>query len=406
MQFALLTFLFFAWGFITCLNDILIPHLKSVFSLGYTEAALIQFSFFIAYFVGAIPAGAITARLGYQRSLVVGLLTCAFGAAMFWPAAQVPSFPFFLAALFVLALGITILQVAANPFVTLLGTPETASSRLTLTQAFNSLGTAIAPWIGGWLILQQSGAGAQQVQGPYLAVSFILIAMAVIFMKSRLPAVSEKIEPFSLAAAKQAMRSTPLRLAVIGIFAYVGAEVSIGSFLVNYLTNVAHMTSTEHEAAKYVSIYWTGAMVGRFIGSAAMQKIAGNRALIFAAIMAALLVGASTITTGQTAGYALLAVGLFNSIMFPTIFALGVSGLGALTSVGSSLLVMAIVGGAILPVVVGGLADMSGLKAALALPALCYGYIAWFATKCGEDDGVSVVSREGRGSRARASVPH
>lgn len=406
MQFALLTFLFFAWGFITCLNDILIPHLKSVFSLGYTEAALIQFSFFIAYFVGAIPAGAITARLGYQRSLVAGLLTCAFGAAMFWPAAQIPSFPFFLAALFVLALGITILQVAANPFVTLLGTPETASSRLTLTQAFNSLGTAIAPWIGGWLILQQSGAGAQQVQGPYLAVSFILIAMAVIFMKSRLPEVSEKIEPFSLAAAKQALRSTPLRLAVIGIFAYVGAEVSIGSFLVNYLTNVAHMTSTEHEAAKYVSIYWTGAMVGRFIGSAAMQKIEGNRALMFAAIMAALLVGASTITTGQTAGYALLAVGLFNSIMFPTIFALGVSGLGALTSVGSSLLVMAIVGGAILPVVVGGLADMSGLKAALALPALCYGYIAWFATKCGEDDGVSVVSREGRGSRARASVPH
>lgn len=406
MQFALLTFLFFAWGFITCLNDILIPHLKSVFSLGYTEAALIQFSFFIAYFVGAIPAGAITARLGYQRSLVTGLLTCAFGAAMFWPAAQIPSFPFFLAALFVLALGITILQVAANPFVTLLGTPETASSRLTLTQAFNSLGTAIAPWIGGWLILQQSGAGAQQVQGPYLAVSFILIAMAVIFMKSRLPEVSEKIEPFSLAAAKQALRSTPLRLAVIGIFAYVGAEVSIGSFLVNYLTNVAHMTSTEHEAAKYVSIYWTGAMVGRFIGSAAMQKIEGNRALMFAAIMAALLVGASTITTGQTAGYALLAVGLFNSIMFPTIFALGVSGLGALTSVGSSLLVMAIVGGAILPVVVGGLADTSGLKAALALPALCYGYIAWFATKCGEDDGVSVVSREGRGSRARASVPH
>jgi FHS family L-fucose permease-like MFS transporter len=230
--------------------------------------------------------------------------------------------------------------------------------------------------------------------------------MAVIFMKSRLPQVSEKIEPFSLAAAKQALRSTPLRLAVIGIFAYVGAEVSIGSFLVNYLTNVAHMTSTEHEAAKYVSIYWTGAMVGRFIGSAAMQKIEGNRALMFAAIMAALLVGASTITTGQTAGYALLAVGLFNSIMFPTIFALGVSGLGALTSVGSSLLVMAIVGGAILPVVVGGLADMSGLKAALALPALCYGYIAWFATKCGEDDGVSVVSREGRGSRARASVPH
>jgi len=406
MQFALLTFLFFAWGFITCLNDILIPHLKSVFSLGYTEAALIQFSFFIAYFVGAIPAAAITARLGYQRALVAGLATCAFGAAMFWPAAEVPSFPLFLAALFVLALGITILQVAANPFVTLLGTTETASSRLTLTQAFNSLGTAIAPWVGGWLILQQSGAGARQVQGPYLAVSFILIAMAIIFAKSRLPVVSEKIEPFSVAAARQALRSTPLRLAVIGIFAYVGAEVSIGSFLVNYLTNVAHMTTTEHEAAKYVSLYWTGAMIGRFAGSAAMQRIEGHRALMFAAIAAALLVGTSTVTSGQTAGYTLLAAGLCNSIMFPTIFALGVSGLGALTSVGSSLLVMAIVGGAILPVIVGGIADASGLKAALALPALCYGYIAWFAAKCDRDEGISVAPREGHGSRAGVSVPH
>ena len=406
MQFALLTFLFFAWGFITCLNDILIPHLKSVFSLGYTEAALIQFSFFIAYFVGAIPAGAITARLGYQRALVAGLATCALGAAMFWPAAQVPSFPFFLAALFVLALGITILQVAANPFVTLLGTPETASSRLTLTQAFNSLGTAIAPWVGGWLILQQSGGGARQVQGPYLAMSFILMAMAVIFMKSKLPVVSDKIEPFNVAAARQALRSTPLRLAIIGIFAYVGAEVSIGSFLVNYLTNVAHMTTTEHEAAKYVSIYWTGAMIGRFAGSAAMRKIDGNRALMLVAIIAALLTGTSTVTSGSTAGYALLAVGLCNSIMFPTIFALGVSGLGALTSVGSSLLVMAIVGGALLPVVVGSIADTSGLKAALAIPALCYGYIAWFATKCDRDEGINVARREDRGSRAKVFAPH
>ncbi|NBQ54783.1 MAG: MFS transporter, partial [Proteobacteria bacterium] len=180
MKFALVTFLFFAWGFITCLNDILIPHLKSVFNLGYTEAALIQFSFFIAYFAGAIPAGAITARLGYQRALVAGLATCALGAAMFWPAAQIPSFAMFLFALFVLALGITVLQVAANPFVTLLGDSATASSRLTLTQAFNSLGTAVAPWIGGWLILEQTGGGAEQVQGPYLAMAFILLAMAVI----------------------------------------------------------------------------------------------------------------------------------------------------------------------------------------------------------------------------------
>lgn len=410
MRLALVTFLFFAWGFITCLNDILIPHLKSVFNLGYTEAALIQFSFFIAYFAGAIPAGALTARLGYQRALVAGLAICALGAGMFWPAAQIPSFTMFLLALFVLALGITVLQVAANPFVTLLGPPATASSRLTLTQAFNSLGTAVAPWIGGWLILQQSGGGAQQVQGPYLAMSFILLAMAIIFLKTKLPEVSGNIEPFSIDSARKALQSTPLRLAVIGIFVYVGAEVSIGSFLISYLTNVAHMVASEKEAAKYVSIYWTGAMIGRFSGGALMQKISGAKTLFVVALAAAVLVAAATLTTGQTAGLALLAVGLCNSIMFPTIFALGVTGLGALTSMGSSLLVMAIVGGAILPVIVGSIADASGLKAALALPALCYGYIAWFAFKCGgmETSPQAFTSEpsKGRESHPKVSVPH
>ena len=410
MKFALVTFLFFAWGFITCLNDILIPHLKSVFNLGYTEAALIQFSFFIAYFAGAIPAGAITARLGYQRALVAGLATCALGAAMFWPAAQIPSFAMFLFALFVLALGITVLQVAANPFVTLLGDSATASSRLTLTQAFNSLGTAVAPWIGGWLILEQTGGGAEQVQGPYLAMAFILLAMAAIFLKTNLPQVSGKIEPFSLAAARKALKSSPLRLAVIGIFVYVGAEVSIGSFLINYLTYVAQMVASEHEAAKYVSIYWTGAMIGRFGGSALMQKISGAKTLFAAALAATVLVATATLTSGQTAGLALLAVGLCNSIMFPTIFALGVSGLGALTSIGSALLVMAIVGGAILPVLVGFIADSSGLKAALALPALCYVYIAWFAMKCRDLESTTptIISEQptGHGSHAKVFAHH
>lgn len=382
MQFALVTFLFFAWGFITCLNDILIPHLKGVFSLGYTEAALVQFSFFIAYFAGAIPAGALTARVGYQRALVTGLITCAFGAAMFWPAAQLPSFTMFLVALFILALGITVLQVAANPFVTLLGDAATASSRLTLTQAFNSLGTAIAPWIGGWLILQQTGAGAEKVQGPYLAMALILAGMAVIFVKTKLPEVSEKIESFSIDTAKEALQSRPLRLAVIAIYVYVGAEVSIGSFLVNYLTSVSQLVQTEHEAAKYVSFYWTGAMIGRFIGGMIMQKISGSRVLMIAAVAATLLVSASLFLGGVPAGFALILVGLCNSIMFPTIFALGINGLGRLTSIGSSLLVMAIVGGAIFPVLVGMTADQAGLKAAMVLPALCYAYIAWFAKKC------------------------
>ncbi len=385
MNFALVTFLFFAWGFITCLNDVLIPHLKAVFALGYTEAALVQFAFFIAYFVGAIPAGSITARLGYQKSLVSGLATCAVGAALFYPAAQIPSFEMFLFALFVLALGITILQVAANPYVTLLGHPETASSRLTLTQAFNSLGTAIAPAVGGWLILQQSAsghAGASQVQGPYLAMSFILISLAVIFSRVRLPAVAEKIENFSINAARSALRHRSLLFAVIGIFVYVGAEVSIGSFLVNYLTKVTGIASTEHEAANYVSFYWAGAMAGRFLGGIMMQKVSSAKVLMYAALAAAGLVLASTLTSGPVAGYTLLAVGLCNSIMFPGIFSLGIAGLGSLTSVGSSLLVMAIVGGALVPLAVGAIADASGLQAALALPALCYGYIAWFAARC------------------------
>jgi FHS family L-fucose permease-like MFS transporter len=390
MRFALVTFLFFAWGFITCLNDILIPHLKSVFSLGYTEAALIQFAFFIAYFAGAIPAGTITARLGYQKTLVAGLATCSVGAAMFWPAAQVPSFALFLLALFILALGITVLQVAANPYVTLLGSPETASSRLTLTQAFNSLGTAIAPWVGGWLILQQTGSvqasEAQKVQGPYLAIAFILLSLAMVFAKTPLPMVSEKIERFSMDAAKNALKSKSLRFAVFGIFVYVGAEVSIGSFLVNYLVHVAQMATSELDAAKYVSIYWTGAMIGRFAGGAIMQKVSGSKVLASAALAAAFLVGIAGVASGTPAGVALMAVGLCNSIMFPTIFALGVRGLGALTSIGSSLLVMAIVGGAIMPLVVGSIADASGLKAALVLPALCYAYIVLLLTdrcRCG-----------------------
>jgi FHS family L-fucose permease-like MFS transporter len=387
-RFALLslTSLFFMWGFITCLNDILIPHLKAIFSLSYAQSMLVQFCFFGAYFLVSLPAGRLVKSMGYQKGIVIGLVIAALGCLMFYPAASMHSYPVFLSALFVLASGITVLQVSANPYVTLLGSKETASSRLTMTQAFNSLGTTIAPYFGALLILNEvtdsmSATSAESVQLPYLGLMAALLILAAIFAFLKLPHIesAEVVEGEKIEGSAWQYRH--LVLGAIGIFVYVGAEVSIGSFLVNFLGE-AHIAGLEEtEAAKYLTYYWGGAMVGRFIGAAVMQKIDAGKTLAFNAVCSVILILVTVLSTGSVAMWAILLVGLFNSIMFPTIFSLALSGLEKHTSQGAGILCLAIVGGAILPVVQGVLADSFSVQSAFILPLLCYVYIVYYGVK-------------------------
>lgn len=382
--FVLITALFFLWGFLTSLNNVLVPHFKDVFALGYGGSALVTLAFFSAYFVVSIPAGRLVARLGYQRGIVLGLATSAAGALLFYPAASVPSYPFFLAGLFVLAAGITVLQVAANPYVAALGPRETAPSRLNLTQAFNALGTTVAPYVGGVLFLRALAqpdrlAAARAVQGPYLFIAVVLLALAATFYLTRLPAIpGEEGESARHRSFLDALRVRHLRLGVIGIFAYVGAEVAIGAFLVELLADPRIAGMRADAAARWVSLYWGGAMVGRFLGAAVLRKRDAGKILGAAAIAATLLVGLAVTSVGAAAAVGLVVVGFFNSIMFPTIFSLAIDGLGDLTSRGSSLLVMAVVGGAVVPAVIGVLADRVGLHHAMGLLLPCYLYIAYY----------------------------
>ncbi|MCT7944023.1 sugar MFS transporter [Shewanella septentrionalis] len=391
-----LTSLFFMWGFITCLNDILIPHLKAVFSLNYTQAMLIQFCFFGAYFLVSIPAGNLVKKLGYQKGIVTGLVIASIGCALFYPAATLATYNLFLGALFVLASGITILQVAANPYVNALGSSETASSRLNLTQAFNALGTTVAPFFGAMLILSvassvssdlaNASAEAEVVKLPYLLLSGALAILALIFAKLDLPVIREhdhsvQGEVQTHLGKTSALQSKHLVLGAVGIFVYVGAEVSIGSFLVNFLGESHIAGMPEAEAAHYIAYYWGGAMVGRFIGSVVMQKVPAGSVLAFNAFMAALLVVVAMTTSGSIAMWAILGVGLFNSIMFPTIFSLALRDLGPHTSQGSGILCLAIVGGAILPLFQGMLADNLGVQLAFILPVICYGFILFYGSK-------------------------
>ena len=396
------TMLFFMWGFLTALNDILIPHLKGVFDLSYTRAMLIQFTFFGAYFLMSLPSGKIIAVLGYQRGIVIGLLTAGVGAVLFYPAASAISYPLFLTALFVLASGITLLQVAANPYVAVLGNPATASSRLNLTQAFNSLGTSIAPYFGGLFILSASLAGsgaahapspeqlqafrlqeAASVQLPYLGLAAALALLAGLMALLKLPVVAEVEDrahqpPGTLAAA---LKHPHLFRGAIGIFVYVGAEVSIGSLLISFFEQPDIAGLRQATAAGFVSYYWGGAMVGRFVGSALMQRLNPGKLLGGFALAACGLVVMAVFAKGSVAMWAILSVGLFNSIMFPTIFTLGIGGLGKLTSQGSSILIMAIIGGAIIPLLQGMLADTYGIQNAFLLPACCYLYIIHYGFK-------------------------
>jgi len=468
---ATVTTLFFMWGFLTCLNDILVPHLKPIFDLNYTRVMLIQFAFFGAYFIFSIPSAKIVDWIGYQRSMVVGLLTMGAGAFLFVPAASVPSYPLFLGALIVLAAGITCLQVAANPYVTVLGPPETASSRLNLTQAFNSLGTFLAPFFGSLFILTQARKiediramapdvlqayrlhEAATVKMPYIGLGIALVLLAIAIGSFKLPKIEHAQHQLGEKVNDSIWRHPNLVFGAIAIFVYVGAEVSIGSFLVNYFHESYIGGLTEKLAASFVAFYWGGAMLGRFIGSnflggakakymalvtaiaialillsypiqshmpagyepgvpnltwlawlvvagrplfvlvaiatatiAAAAALRGGTAkantgilLGICAISTSALVAISMLSNGHLAMWSIILVGFFNSIMFPSIFTLGVAELGPLTGDGSGIMIMAIVGGALIPVAQGWIADHIGIHHAFFLPVICYLYILFFA---------------------------
>ena len=415
---AILTTLFFMWGSLTSLNDVLIPYAQHVFKIELAASMLIQTAFFSAYFVFSIPAAKIIDWIGYKKAIVVGLLTMVVACLGFFPAAKIPSFPFFLAALILLATGITILQVAANPYVAVLGKPETASSRLNLTQAFNSLGTTIFPWIGAHLILRTTAAAMSASQEAaavirlyvyFFATALTLLAIGIGL--SKLPRMASAEHHIGERIEDSVWKHPNLIFGAIGIFVYVGGEVAIGSSIANYLAldNIGEFLSPATipdaaaryraalgEAAKYISVYWMGAMFGRFIGSGLLQKIRPAKLLALAAIMAGLLVITSVLTNGPIAMWAILSVGFFNSIMFPCIFTMGIEELGPLTGDGSGILNMAIVGGAVIPWLVGKAGDLinhrfypgmiqgetswgQGIHYALIAAAFCYLYILFFA---------------------------
>lgn len=428
--FIVVTSLFFMWGFITVMVDGLIPRLKAIFELSYFEAGLVQFAFFTAYFVISIPSGFLIARIGYKKGVVTGLLTMGVGCLLFYPAASMRVFGIFLVALFILAGGITTLQVAANPYVAALGPERTASSRLNLSQAFNSLGTTLAPLVSAAFILGEAvrssseiaemtevqrtayyASEAAAVQGPFLVLAAVLLVLAGIFAVFDLPKILETDEHKSGSYAK-AIRRPHLMLGALGIFVYVGAEVAIGSYLVNYflsldvtalvegrpvLRTLAELLSGNdlgelnpaRLAGTFVFFYWGGAMVGRFIGSGLLQFIRPGRLLAVYGCVAAGLLALTIGSSGVVAMVSILAVGLFNSIMFPTIFTLAIDGLGEHTAQGSGILCTAIVGGAVIPPLYGALADQVGLQLAFLLPIACYLYIVFYGAK-GSSVGRSV----------------
>lgn len=386
--------LFFIWGGLTSLNDILIPKLKGLFQLSYAQAMMTQFAFFTAYALVSLPAGWLVARVGYGKGIVTGLLVMAAGCLLFVPAASTAAYPLFLAALFVLAAGITLLQVAANPLIVNLGPVRTSHSRLTLAQAFNALGTTIWPFIGAQIILGSiattdaaslSGIELAAFQAreaavighAYLGIALVVLVIAIVFFAyrarlGRAKSIAEQTGSFAL------LRLPRLRFGALSIFVYVGAEVTIGSLMVSYLMQSSTLGLSAQSAGKLISIYWGGAMIGRFIGALLMRVVSPGKLLAAAAIGAGALTLISATSTGVIAGYSLIAVGLMNSIMFPTIFSLALEGLGAKTPQGSGILCMSIVGGAIVPLLAGNLADIATLSAALLVPVICYLIIAGF----------------------------
>ncbi|KUR80604.1 sugar MFS transporter [Novosphingobium sp. FSW06-99] len=392
--------LFFIFGGITSLNDVIIPKLKELFTLNYTQAMLVQTAFFAAYAIIGIPGAAIVKRVGYMRGAAIGLLTMMAGCILFIPASASATFGLFLAALFVLASGVTIVQVVANPLISLLGPARTAGSRLTFAQAFNSLGTTIFPIAGSILMLGKlakekasdlSGAAldayrvaaTQAVVHSYLGIALALAVVAAVVFANRNRLHGEHHDHSSVLKSFDLLLRPRFGFGALCIFLYVGAEVSIGSLIVNYMRQPHVLGLDELAAGALIPLYWFGALVGRFMGSAVMRLVDPAKVLVFNAIGALALIAITTLTTGHLAAGSLLAIGLFNSIMFPTIFTLACDGLDERAADGSGVICVAIVGGAVIPPLTGGLADLTGsLELALLLPALCYAVIAgfgWFA---------------------------
>ncbi|ODU24640.1 sugar MFS transporter [Sphingopyxis sp. SCN 67-31] len=388
--------LFFIFGGITSLNDVIIPKLKELFTLNYTQAMLVQFCFFTAYLLIGIPGAKLVKKIGYMRGAVAGLLTMMVGCLLFIPASQNATYGLFLLALFVLASGVVIVQVVANPLISLLGKPATAHSRLTFAQAFNSLGTTLFPVAGSTLILGGlAKVSADQLSGAELdayrtseslaivhgylgiAVALAVVAATVWMFRNRLK--GERHEASAALAGFDLLRRPRFGFGALCIFLYVGAEVSIGSLIVSYLMQGHVLALQEQAAGKLIGLYWGGAMVGRFIGSAVMRVISPGKLLAWVAVGAIALILVSTSTTGALSGYSLLAIGLMNAIMFPTIFSLASEKLGPRAADGSGIINIAIFGGAVVPLATGAIADLTGhLGLALLLPAACYAVIAAF----------------------------
>jgi FHS family L-fucose permease-like MFS transporter len=383
-----LSTLFFMMGFITCLNDILVPYLKQIFQLSYGQAALVQFCFFGAYGLTSIPASKLIEKFGYHKGMVIGFGITAVGCLLFFPAVSYNVYGLFLMALFVLASGIVLLQVAANPYVSVIGPKETASSRLTMVQAFNSFGTFLAPFFGSYFILrnldQSSGSGA--VRFPYLFIALVLVVIAFILSRVELPKI--KSEESGNSTWSKVIKDPSLILGMVGIFSYVGAEVAIGSFLVNYIVEFIPMPETE--AATLVAFYWGGAMVGRFLGIFTLNKFSPGKVLAIHATLAIAFILISINSFGYLSIYSLILVGFCNSIMFPTIFTFGIKDLkDGEEQKGSGLLATAILGGAIIPVITGEMADHMGFRLAFLLPVICYAYIAFLGIKNANVRGLS-----------------
>ncbi len=392
----LLASLFFMWGFITVINNTLLPHLRSVFDLDYTRTTLIESVWFIAYFVASIPSAKFIERVGYRSALVTGLLIMAVGAAGMIPAARIPSYGLTLLALFVIASGITLLQVAANPYVAVVGPPATASSRLNLVQAFNSLGTTLAPLFGGYLILGRSTSGtavagtlqtpagrladAQSVQLPYLIVAAVLIALAIVIARFPLPDMGAATRRASAERRRghSLWRHRNLVLGIPAIFIYLIAEIGVANLFINFVAQPDIANLTHEQGAHYLFLLWGGMMVGRFAGSYLMRFMPAERVLAAFSIGAFAVILLAVVASGPLAMWALILVGLFHSIMFPTIFTLGIRRLGPLTEEGSGLLIMAIAGGALV-VVQGWLADRYGLQLSFLLTAACELYVLFYA---------------------------